>query len=395
MNPVHPFRLLLASRFLGASFLLLFAGHPWRAFAQLSTVEHLAHPGFWPTQVNRSSADFVGQTVCAKCHPDIAVTQKITPMAHTVSRVVETETLRLHPQLNFRQGHFKYEIASSAVGSTYTVTDGTRSLSVPLVWAFGAGQVGQSYLYLLNGSWYEARATFFGTLGNLHFTPGRALISPHDLDEAMSRPVSKPDVVRCFKCHATGVTSEYSVDTKTLFLGISCEACHGPGGKHVAAIEAEILQTGTPSGDPGRHLIFNPRDLNAADSVDFCGACHSTSWDVRLSRSTGIATLLSPPYRLQKSKCWAKGDSRLACIACHDPHATRERRAEAYDTKCLACHASATSSGPTADHPGRACTIGKTKCVSCHMPKVQNPDFHYAFTDHDIRIFRPDETFPP
>jgi hypothetical protein len=338
--------------------------------------------------------NFVGAAVCAKCHSEIAKTQESSPMARTVSRVRDTETLQSHPQLSFRQGQYKYEIASSLSGSIYTVTDGSLILSAPLDWAFGAGQVGQSYLYLVDGNWREARATFFGTLGNLHFTPGRALNLPHDLNEAMSRPVSKADVVRCFKCHATGITSEQNVDTTNLFLGISCEACHGPGGKHVTAMQAEILQTGAPSGESGNHLIFNPRTLNAADSVDFCGACHSTSWDVRLSRSTGIATLLSPPYRLQKSKCWTKGDVRLACIACHDPHAMRERRAEAYDEKCLACHASTASSTLSADHPGRACPVSKSKCVSCHMPKVENRDFHYAFTDHDIRVFRPGETFP-
>jgi hypothetical protein len=394
MKPIRRCR-FLTSRFLSRGvFLLLFVSLACRVSAQLSTIEHLANPGFWPTQISKSSADFVGSDVCAKCHRDITAIQKSAPMALTVARAGEAEVLQSHPHLNFEQGRYKYEIVTSTSGSTYSVTDGTRSLSALLSWAFGAGPVGQSYLYLRDGHWYEARASFFGTLNNLHFTPGRALASPRDLEEAMSRPVSNADLVRCFRCHATGVTSEYSVDTSRLLLGISCEACHGPGGKHVAAIEGEIFAMGMPSGEADEKLIFNPRRLDPTDSVELCGACHSTWWDVRLSGANGHATLLSPAYRLVNSKCWGKGDARLECTACHDPHAPRERQAEAYDAKCLACHISEAGLTPSADHPGRACPVGKSKCTSCHMPKVDVPDLHYAITDHDIRIARSGEHFP-
>jgi hypothetical protein len=315
-------------------------------------------------------------------------------MALTVARAGDAEILRSHSRLNFEQGPYRYEIQTSATGSIFTTTDGTRSLSALLSWAFGAGPVGQSYLYLRDRRWYEARVSFFGTLNNLHFTPGRALTSPRDLEEAMSRPLTDADVVRCFRCHATGVTSEYSVDTSNLFMGITCEACHGPGGKHVAAMEAEILALGVPSGQADERLIFNPGRLDPTDSVEFCGACHSTWWDVRLSEAKGIATLVSPGYRLANSKCWGKGDGRLECIACHDPHRPRERRAEAYDVKCLACHISDVGFSLSADHPGRACPVAKNDCTSCHMPKIEVPDLHYAITDHDIRIVRSAESLP-
>lgn len=315
-------------------------------------------------------------------------------MALTVARAADAEVLHAHPYLKFERGRYKYEIVTSAAESTYTVTDGSRSLSALLSWAFGAGPVGQSYLYLRDGHWYEARASFFGTLNNLQFTPGRALSAPRDLEEATSRPVSNRDVVRCFRCHATGVSSEYTVDTSRLQLGISCEACHGPGGNHVATMETEIFVMGVPRGETDQRFIFNPRRLDPTSSVEFCGACHSTWWDVRLSGANGHATLLSPAYRLVNSKCWGKGDLRLACTTCHDPHAPRERQPEAYDAKCLACHLRETASLPSAGHPGRACPVSRSKCTSCHMPKVDVPDLHYAITDHEIRIARAGENFP-
>lgn len=386
---LNSFRWVLA---LGGACTLLLLGLPKLAFAQLSTAEHLAKPGFWPTKVNRSSEEFVGSSVCAKCHAQITKVQETTPMARTLANAGASESLRSHPALNFQPGRYTYEIRTSDAGSMYTVTDRDRTLSVPLVWAFGDGQVGQSYLFERAGRWFEARTSFFGSLHALHFTPGRALASPRDLEEAMSRSVSSADVMRCFKCHATGVTSDHTVTTANLFLGISCEACHGPGAKHVAEIEAEIFAVGTPVEEKGERAIFNPGRLNANDSVDFCGACHSTWWDVLLTGNKGTEVLLSPPYRLEGSKCWGKGDARLTCIACHDPHAPRERQAESYDSKCLACHVAAgqTSIG----HPGRPCSVGTKECVSCHMPKIEVPNFHHEFTDHRIRIVRKGEPFP-
>jgi len=48
----------------------------------------------------------------------------------------------------------------------------------------------------------------------------------------------------------------------------------------------------------------------------------------------------------------------------------------------------------SADHPGPACPVGTTKCTSCHMPKIELPDFHHEFTDHRIRTVRKGDPFP-
>jgi hypothetical protein len=373
------------------AFALLLLSIPGLAHAQLSTAEHLAKPGYWPTKVNRSPEELVGSSVCRKCHTQIAKVQETTSMARTLASASASEPLRSHPSLNFRSGRYAYEIRTSDTGSMYTVTDGDRTLSAPLIWAFGDGRVGQSYLFERAGRWFEARTSFFGSLNNLHFTPGRTLASPRDLEEAMSRSVSSADVMRCFKCHATGVSSDLTVTTANLFQGISCEACHGPGAKHAAEMQAEIF-AGAAADEKEDKLILNPGRFGANDSVDFCGACHSTWWDVMLTGNKGTDVLLSPPYRLAGSKCWGKGDARLTCIACHDPHAPRERQAGFYDSKCLTCHVVA---GQTStDHPGRPCTVGVKECVSCHMPKIEVPNFHHEFTDHRIRIVRKGEPFP-
>src|SRR6266851_1593487 len=133
-----------------------------------------------------------------------------------------------------------------------------------------------------------------------------------------------------------------------------------------------------------------------AGGLDFCGACHRTPVDVAafMPANMGIATLRFQPYRLERSLCWGqKGDARITCVACHDPHQPLVRNLAAYDAKCLKCHAS-TGSSPSATLIA-GCTVGKKDCASCHMPKYEIPAVHAKFTDHYIRIVRPGTGFLP
>jgi len=144
----------------------------------------------------------------------------------------------------------------------------------------------------------------------------------------------------------------------------------------------------------GRRLISDPGKLSPADSVDFCGSCHITWWDVKLTHLVGLYNVRSQPYRLMSSKCWGNGDPRITCIACHDPHKPLVEDAASYDQKCLNCHLATPGSELRKDHPGAACTVGTRNCTTCHMQKIELPDMHRSFADHFIRIVRPDEPVP-
>ena len=314
-------------------------------------------------------------------------------MAGTLIRAVDADVLHAHAELNFRNGKYVYKIRSNGGKPEFTVTDGDRTLSTPLLWSFGTGKVGQSYLFLRNGNYFESRVTYFSTLRNIHFTPTRALLAPHDLEEAMARPVSLPEIKRCFSCHSASSTIGEEFDTDKLMAGVTCEACHGPGLKHATAMQASALQQGIGD-EEGKRLIFDPAKLSPGDSVDFCGSCHATWWDVKLTHVAGINNVRSQPYRLMSSKCWGNGDARITCIVCHDPHEPLSQDAGSYDQKCLACHSATAGAKPTKDHPGAACTVGTKNCSACHMPKIDVPDMHHSFADHRIRIVRPGEPFP-
>lgn len=371
--------------------LLLFSYASTSLFAQLSTPDHLAEPGFWPTQPGVSRNDYAGTEACASCHAAKAASQKNTPMAQNAMHAGGSEILHSHPDLKFSAGRYRYEIKTNAKQSIYTVTDGPNTLTATLLWAFGVGRAGQSYLFKKeDGKFYEARVTFFDTLKTIDFTPARALPEAKNIEEAMYRPVGAAEITRCFGCHTTASTIGETFDGKNLMLGVTCEACHGAGAKHVDSARAAAL-AGMTDQVPG--AIFNPAKLNPADSVDFCGACHSTWWDTRLSGVKGVSTTRSQPYRLESSKCWGKGDARLTCMACHDPHLPLQTEASAYDGVCSSCHV-ATGEKKSATHPAQSCPTNTKNCVSCHMEKVYVPEMHYNFTDHRIRVVRANEEFP-
>jgi cytochrome c553 len=353
-------------------------------WAQMATADRVQGPGFWPTQPTPARADFLGPAACARCHASHAQSQAGTSMARTAMKPEDAPTLRDNPALRFRSRTHAYEIQTRGGRSLYIVTapDGTSS-STPLTWAFGAGKVGQTYVYEKDGIWQEGRLSYFSGHGG-DFTPARAVEAPKDLAEAMGRPIPDAEARRCFGCHNTASTAAGVFDAKAMIAGITCEACHGPGRKHVEALEQKKL-------GPALDAILNPAKLDPAASVDFCGACHATFWDVKLANEQGIAALRSQPNRLQSSKCWGGGDVRLTCVACHDPHVPLVREAASYDARCLSCHVQAAvpsvaAAKPTKDHPGRACPVARESCVTCHMPKYEAPGMFHAFTDHRIRI---------
>ncbi len=313
-------------------------------------------------------------------------------MGATAMLAGDSDILQSHPKLEFTFDKYRYEIKSSASNSIYTLTDGTRTLTASLLWSFGADRVGQSYLFKKgDGKFYEARVTYFDTLKALHFTPDRAITSAKDLEEAMYRPVDAAEIRRCFACHTTAPNVADQLDEKNLIPGVTCEACHGPGANHVAAMQAAKVAGMSP---PAEGTIFNAAQLGPADSVDFCGACHATWWDVKLSGVKGVSNAKSQPYRLQGSKCWGKGDARLTCVACHDPHKQLQTDSASYDSNCLRCHASTASGNKVPNHPAAPFPVGTKNCASCHMPKVYVPEMHYSFTDHRIRIARDNDPYP-
>jgi cytochrome c554/c'-like protein len=337
----------------------------------------------WQPTRTLEGAKYVGTSACAKCHPEQARTQPVSPMGLALQPAQDSQVLRSHPRLTFRTGPFAYTIEREGDRVTYQVSDGRQTISEPVLAAFGLGDAGQTYLLQHQGTYYESRVSFFNDVQALDFTLGHAKKVPESLEDALGNKVSRGEASLCFACHSTASVKGTTLQLDNMIPGITCEGCHGPGGKHVAAVGA---------GEHKEESVFNPGKLAAGDLVEFCGSCHRGAFQVGMMGISGVQTVRFQPYRLTSSLCFSPQDRRISCLACHNPHQNRSRDAGFYDAKCLACHPAA-SAKPTAGHTGSACPVGKSLCTNCHMPKYALPGGHLEFTDHQIRVVR-DKAFP-
>jgi Cytochrome c554 and c-prime len=307
-----------------------------------------------------------------------------TPMAQAGARAADAEILRSHPDMTFHQGPYLYRIIRKGNQSIYSVSDGKTTISVPLIWAFGMPVAGQTYVFRYGGAYYQTRVSFYTDAQGLGITLDDTSIEPGSLEEALGDKQFLLAAQRCISCHTTGANIGGVFQPKNSVGGVSCEACHGPGAQHMAAVH---------HGGPAAPKIFNPARLAPYQLANFCGSCHRTSEEIERMQLFGIPNVRFQPYRLQLSACWNGTDPRISCLACHDPHKPLVTKAEFYDSKCLACHLE--KGGPKCpDHPGKACPVSTQNCITCHMPRYALPGAHFKFIDHDIRVVRPGEPYP-
>ena len=348
----------------------------------------------WRPSGPAAQAGYVGAAECAECHEQEAG-QHATAMGRALETAAESRVLRSRPRMTFRAGPYLFEITRRGDQSIYSVTDGTRTISAPILYALGQGKAGQTYVFRLDGALHESRLSYYREIDGLDYTLGPERKAPATLEEALGRPLSPDDARGCFECHATGAVSGRTLQLERLTPGVSCESCHGPGREHVEAVRARRL-------DDKR--IFNPGRMSPDElSQEFCGSCHRSAEQV-LSNSAlqGLHSVRFQPYRLFTSRGHEPSDARLSCVACHNPHENPREDAAYYDQKCLACHRSQASlksprlarAEAADDRNARPCPVSQKDCSSCHMPKVELPGSHFKFTDHRIRIARPGERVP-
>ncbi|MDT7777665.1 MAG: hypothetical protein QOC99_177 [Acidobacteriota bacterium] len=343
----------------------------------------------WRPARDYSGLRYVGGETCAGCHTQEAAIQPATPMGRASERAADCEILKTHTRLTFRNGAYTYQITRENGRSVYTVGDGINSISEPILYCFGQGGAGQTYIFQHDGSFYESRVSYFGALQNLDITIDHPRTPPASLEDALGRRMSQEGARGCFGCHTTGGAGGGGsrLETERLSAGVSCEACHGPGERHVAAVRAKDFKN---------LQIYNPSELDGFDlSQEFCGSCHQ-SFDtvMSLDGQGGTSNIRFQPYRIFNSRAHLINDRRLSCVACHDPHKQLERDAAFYDSKCLACHLSSAKEVKTRLRSASACPVSTKQCTACHMPKVELPSMHYKFTDHWIRIVKAGEPVP-
>src|SRR5215213_8590701 len=327
---------------------------------------------------------FVGDQACGECHKKQFASHGHSGMAEAMEPVASSRVLTGNPKLSMRVGPYTYELTRNGKQSTYSVTDGKDTITFPIVYSFGQGKMGQTYMLERDGKFYESVVSFYNETKALDFTIGAQRNVPASLNDAVGRLLSNHEVSNCFSCHATSALSGSQLKLDKFVHGVRCESCHGPGGKHVAAIK---------EGESGSKLIFNPGRLSGDGlTQQFCASCQRGSDEFSLLKSLEINNVRFQPYRIFHSKCYSD-DKAISCTACHNPHEPLKEDAAFYDSKCLACHA-LKGKPAKAESKAPACPVADKDCTSCHMPKVQVKAAHFSFTDHYIRVVRAGEKFP-
>ena len=229
----------------------------------------------------------------------------------------------------------------------------------------------------------------------------------------------------CAECHSTRLRKNYDALTDTYRtswseIDVACEACHGPGGRHVELANARAAGGEGYPADHGLAVQLNgrgewhlaagqpnamlARPTQGAAEIEVCGRCHARR--SQLSEDYVHGRPLSDTHRVQllsegfyhpdgqildevyvygsfrQSRMHAAG---VTCSDCHEPHGL-ELRAEG-NAVCATCHAPSTYDA-TAHHHHPAGSSG-AQCVACHMPS-RNYMVVDPRRDHSMRIPRPD-----
>jgi predicted CXXCH cytochrome family protein len=217
----------------------------------------------------------------------------------------------------------------------------------------------------------------------------------------------------CAECHSTDLRKGYDFDTRTFSttwseIDVSCEACHGPGSRHVDW--AEVPPMARPQIE-NYGLVIATADMSSEQQVELCAPCHSRRTELGDYDHTQVDLLqhlvpallreglyypdgqiLDEVYvygSFQQSKMYRNG---VRCSDCHDVHSLQLVREG--NQLCLQCH-QAEAYDSYDHHFHQKVYEGQPSdgalCVKCHMPERPYMVIDYR-ADHSLRVPRPDLT---
>jgi Tfp pilus assembly protein PilF len=386
-------------------------------------------------QEGAATATHVGDTVCAGCHVAEAARWRRSHHALAMEKANDATVLG-----DFNETQFTYFGVTSGFfrrdGRFFVNTDGRDGDMADFAIAYTIGvfplqqyliEFPDGRLQALSIAW-DARPKEAGGQRWFHLYP--------------DQPIRHGDILHwtglnqnwnfmCAECHTTDLHKNYDAASdrfRTTWseLGVSCEACHGPGSQHVAWAERKNgwIAGATEPENKGLLVAFHERagvtwtsDQASGElrrsappslrpELETCGRCHARraalaeDWlPGRSLSSTHLVSLLEPGLyhedgqiegevyeygSFRQSKMFAKG---VTCSDCHEPHSL-ERRA-AGDGLCLQCHAA--DRYATANHNLHEAASPALTCSGCHMPARTYMGVHVRH-DHSFRVPRPDLT---
>ena len=392
-----------------------------------------------PTQaapVAIAAADYVGTDRCAECHREVAEAWRGSTHAKAGGPPGQVDVIAPFDGTPIRFADAEVIPRSSGGRFSFTVKQAgapDRLLSIDGVVGGGHMEGGGTQGFLsryADGTWRflpfdysRQKRTWFcntiarGNSGWVPVTPALALTSC--VDWPPTRVIGdEPRFSNCQSCHGSQIrltldTTARAYRTGIQSLGINCESCHGPGAAHLARVRDANAVAG---GDLGLRPLAA---LSKDQSLGTCWQCHALKDRLRPGYSSGetLADYYSirlpqlgdeaffPDGRVRTfayqeghlySDCYRNGG--MTCTSCHDPHTQKYRDVAGtplsgrFDNhQCTSCHASKADS--VTRHTRHAPGSEGSRCTSCHMPYLQQPELGtaipYARSDHSIAIPRP------
>lgn len=359
----------------------------------------------------------VDEAGCAACHAAQQRSHAGSQHAHAMQRATPATVKGLFDGRSFRQDGQLTRFFRRG-GRFFVNTDGPdgRQADFEVRHTFGLEPL-QQYLVALPGGRLQALTTAWDVKGKRWYSlhPDERI----DYRDVLhwSRPPQNWNAM-CAACHTTGLRKNYDpasgrYATTYAAQGVTCQACHGPAGGHLA------WARGRRSGEAPPHKGF-AADLRAGNGqvqTEACGYCHVLRATLTPAYPVGQPLLdHALPVGLpagryfndgqqrdevfnlgswQQSRMHAKG---LTCTDCHDAHSGKTRAVG--NALCTGCH---NPVGPAAgphvdtrglqrkdyDSPAHHHHDTPVSCVACHAPKRSYMGVDPRL-DHAFRIPRPD-----
>ncbi len=380
-----------------------------------STSERGSRPASWlPFRGDPSGPGFVGRETCIQCHAEEGAAfagsdhdRAMMPANDsTVSGNFDDDSLVHHGMVSrFYRRDGKFLVSTEGPDGSpaefeIKYTFGVRPLQQYLV-EFPGGR-----LQALSTSWDVEKRQWFHLYPHVKFAPDDWLHWTRDAQNWNGM---------CADCHSTGFKRGYDIASGTFAsswseIDVSCEACHGPGSRHVNWAEGAALARWI-SGDGPENKYGLVADYTgdasragAQAEVMGCAECHSRRSSLQpefghlkeFMDKFSLQLLLPNTYHADgqiddevfeygsflQSKMYHEG---VKCSDCHDPHSLNLRAPG--NALCAQCHEPARFD--VISHHRHPVDSEGSKCVDCHMPSKNYMQIDPR-RDHSFRIPRPD-----
>jgi len=337
----------------------------------------------------QEGATYVGSRKCKECHLEIYMGwkttfhpykfQPATPLT-VIGDFTRNNRLMVNgkPTLMFKKGNQYFITTQGPQGTEHTY----------------------KVNYVIGQFWKQMYVTRLPR-GELRVLPVMWIVETQSWKRAKNW-IKRPYQYACSGCHNTGTQINYHAKTKTYHttwsdMGVACEACHGPGSKHIRAPKKEKADS-----------IINPARIpDPRRAAMVCGSCHERGLSIDGEyayphgyRPGDLLTFTERP-KIYPNGCsranrqqyidWEKSPHARAGVMCWDCHFVhRKGKANRYQTKlpgsalCRSCH--------QVENEGIHGIHSVNNCIGCHMPALGKRATKGDVHSHLFRVISPRET---